>query len=160
MANEILVKNGTSKTFKASGGDATFTPTSLANGAGRISAVLDLSTPRAGRYRLMVQTDFGTAPTAGAVMEVYIVRSDDNTTRDGAFGSSDAAVSDGDFRAQCLFVGNFIADNSTVGQAQSFEFETGARYISLLWWNAAGQALSSTAGDHIGTLTPIITEIQ
>jgi hypothetical protein len=160
MANEVLIKNGTSKTFKSSGGDVTFTPTSLANGAGRLSAVLDLGATRAGRYRIQVTTDFNAAPTAGNPLEVYLVRSDDNTVRDGALGSADAAVSDGDIRAQCLFCGILPADNTTTTQTGSFEVETGARYVSVLWWNASGQALSGTAGDHSVTLTPIITEIQ
>jgi hypothetical protein len=161
MANDVLVYNGTAKTYKSSAGDAVFTGTSLANAAGRISGVVDYGTPRAGKYRVQVQTKFGTAPTAGNAVEVYLVRSDDNTNRDAALGSADAAVSDVDLKAQCMFIGNLVADNQNTGQqVASFEVETGARYLSVLLWNASGQALTATATDHIITITPIITQIQ
>lgn len=160
MPNEVLVKNGTTKVWKNTGGDAVFTGTSVANGAGRIGGALDMGATRAGRYRVQVITKFATGPTSGNPLEVYLVRSDDNTTRDANLGSSDAAVSDADLRAQCLFCGILAADNVTTQQVASFEVETGARYLSPLLWNASGQALSSTAADHIINITPIVTEIQ
>lgn len=161
MPNEVLVKNGTAKSWLASGGDAALTLTSLANGAGRVGGALDMGATRAGRYRVQLKCQFATAPTAGLPVEVYLVRSDDNTTRDGNLGSSDAAVSDADIRAQCLFCGMLSADNQNTGaQVASFEVETGARYLAPLIWNAAGQAFTSTAGHHAVAVTPIVTEIQ
>lgn len=160
MANEVLIKTGTTKVWATSGGDAVITLTSLANGAGRVGGAVDMGATRAGRYRVTIITDFNASPTAGNPLEVYLVRSDDNTTRDGALGSSDAAVSDGDIRAQCLFCGVLAADNTTTTQNTSFEVDTGARYLSPLIWNASGQALSGTAGDHAVRVTPIIPEIQ
>lgn len=160
MPNEILVKYGTAKSWKNTGGDAVFTGTSVANGAGRIGGALDFGATRAGRYRVQVVTKFVATPTSGAPLEVYLVRSDDNTTRDANLGSSDAAVSDTDLRAQCLYCGSLPADNVTTQQVASFEVETGARYLSPLLWNATGAALSATAADHIINITPIVTEIQ
>ena len=157
---DILVYNGTAKVAKSSGGDATFTFTSVANGAGRVSGSLDMGTPRAGRYRVQVQYKGAATPTAGAALEVYLARSDDNTTRDGNLGASDAAVADADIRAQCLFCGNMPMDNVTTQQVASFEVETGARYLSALLWNSTGSAASSTAADHVVTITPIITQVQ
>jgi hypothetical protein len=160
MANDILQYYGTAKTAKSSTGDAVFTFTSVANGAGRVSGSIDMGTPRAGRYRVQVQYKGAATPTAGASLEVYLARSDDNTTRDGNLGASDAAVSDVDIRAQCLFCGVLSMDNVTTQQVASFEIETGARYLSVLWWNATGAAASATATDHIVTITPIITQVQ
>lgn len=157
---DILVYNGTAKVFKSSGGDAVFTGTSVANAAGRISGSIDMGTPRAGRYRVGVQTKFVATPTSGAGLAVYLARSDDNTVRDGNFGASDAAVSDIDIPPQCLFCGNLPADNVTTAQVTSFEVETGARYLSVVLWNATGAALSATATDHIITITPIILQVQ
>ena len=160
MANEILVKNGTTKVWKSSAGDAVFTGTSVANNAGRIGGALDMGATRAGRYRVQVITKFVATPTSGLTLAVYLVRSDDNTTRDANLGSSDAAVSDADLPPQCLFCGVLSADNVTTQQVASFEVETGARYLSPLLWNATGAALSATAGDHIINITPIVTEVQ
>lgn len=160
MPNQVLVLNGTTKVWKNSGGDAVFTGTSVANNAGRVGGALDMGATRAGRYRVQVITKFVATPTSGAALEVYLARSDDNTTRDANLGSADAAVSDGDLRGQCLFCGNLPADNVTTQQVASFEVETGARYLSPLWWNTTGAALSATAADHIINITPIIPEIQ
>lgn len=160
MANDILQYYGTAKTAKSASGDATFTFTSVANGAGRVSGSIDMGTPRAGRYRVQVQYKGAATPTSGAALQVYLARSDDNTTRDGNLGSTDAAVSDADIPPQCLFVGNMPMDNVTTQQVASFEVETAARYLSVLLWNATGAAASSTATDHIVTITPIITQVQ
>lgn len=157
---DIVVYNGTAKVWKSSAGDAVLTMTSVANGAGRVGGALDMGTPRAGRYRVQVQYKGAATPTSGAPLEVYLVRSDDNTTRDANLGSSDAAVTDADLRAQCLFCGNLPMDNVTTQQVASFEVETGARYLSPLLWNATGAAASSTAADCVVTITPIITQVQ
>lgn len=157
---DILQYYGTAKTWKSSGGDAAFTGTSVANAAGRIGGALDMGTPRAGRYRVQIQLKMAATPTSGTILQWYLVRSDDNTTRDANLGSSDAAVSDADLPPQCLFLGNMTLDNVTTQQVCSFEIDTGARYLSILLWNASGTALSSTAADHIITITPIITQVQ
>lgn len=160
MANDILVYNGTAKTWKNTGGDAVFTGTSVANNAGRIGGVLDMGTPRAGRYRVQIQTRMTSAPASGAILQWYLVRSDDNTNRDANLGSADAAVSDADLPPQALFIGNMPLDNVTTAQVTSFEVETWARYLSILLWNVSAIALSATATDHIITITPIITQVQ
>jgi hypothetical protein len=160
MANDILVYNGTAKVAKSSAGDATFTFTSVANNAGRVSGAIDMGATRAGRYRVQAQYKGAATPTSGAALQVYLARSDDNTTRDGNLGSADAAVSDADIPPQCLFCGNLPMDNVTTQQVASFEVETGARYLSVVWWNTTGSAASATATDHICTITPIITQVQ
>lgn len=161
MPTSILVKYGTITLWAASGGDALLTLTSLANGAGRIGAQVDLGATRAGRYRFQIECRFGTAPTAGNAVELYLATSDDNTFREGNLGSTDAAVSDGDLRGQLTFVGILAVDNqNTAAQIRTFEIECGARYISPVVWNAAGQAFSSTASHHNVRMWPVITEAQ
>jgi len=160
MANDVFVYNATTKVWKSSGGDAAFTGTSLANAAGRTGGVLDMGALRSGRYRIQVILKMTSAPTAGTPIEVNLVRSDDNTTRDANLGSADAAVSDTDVRAQCLYVGTMALDNVTTQQVASFEIETGARYLSIFLWNASGVALSATATDHSINITPIVTQVQ
>lgn len=157
---DILQYYGTAKVWKSSGGDAVFTGTSVANGAGRIGGAIDFGTPRAGRYRVQIQLKMAATPTSGTLLQWYLVRSDDNTTRDANLGSADAAVSDADLPPQCLYLGAMPLDNVTTQQVCSFEVDTGARYLSPLLWNTSGTALSSTAADHIITITPIISQVQ
>lgn len=160
MASEILIKYGTTVTWKTTGGTKVITLTSMANNVGRVGEPNDFGATRAYRYRWRLKTKFGTGPAQGAVIRLAVAASDDNTTRDGNLGSSDAVASDVDVFAQCQFIGFFICDNVTTAQESSGEFVCAARYMSPVILNVAGQTLSGTAGDHEFSITPVVDEAQ
>jgi hypothetical protein len=162
MANEILSKPKTLVT-------ATCTLTSLANGAGRICALIDNTTTKAGR--IIVSLRFktgGSAPTANSVVKVYLIRTAGDTAQGqqgGQYagslpGTADAALSTEPINSPCP-----LAIQVGTGTAQFYSdsseliIEPGAKY-SFVVWNAIGQALSSTASDHVLEITPFVDEIQ
>lgn len=155
MASEILGK------FKT-GITNTITLTSLGNGAGRIGDVIDNTTTQASSCQIYVRTKTGaSAPTANTPIKVYLIRHSNMATSlvDNALGTTDAAVSTEPTQAECL--GSIIV---TTGTATSYEksflaYDLSPKY-SIVIWNAIGQALSSTAGDHIVQVIPVVPEAQ
>jgi hypothetical protein len=159
---EILTKPGTAVSFKSAGGDVTFTPTSVANGAGRISAQWDRGAgSKPALYLWRAKTKAAAALTAGNLLELYLAFGD-GTNVDANMGTADAAWSTGDKRRNLKRIGAVEADSTTNGEPQhaSGLVVITSRYVSVAWWNALGQALSGTAGDHEFTLTPHTPEIQ
>ena len=162
MANKVYVAPETAISFKSSGGDVVFTPASVANGAGRISAQWDRgSGSKPARYVWRVHTKAAAALAVGVALEIYFATSD-GTDVDGNQGTSDAAFSAADKRRNLQFVGTVVADSTTNGEVQisSGVVEIYTRYVSVVWWNALGQSLTGTNGDHTFTLTPVPDEIQ
>ena len=162
MPSKIYSAPETAITFKSSGGIVTFTPTSVANGAGRISAQWDRGAgSKPTRYKWRVKTKAAAALVVGTELEIYFATSD-GTIVDGNQGTADAAVSAADKRRNLQPVGTIRADSTSNGEVQHgsgivWIFD---RYVSVVWWNALGQALSGTAGDHEFILTPVPDEIQ
>jgi len=160
MANEILQKQKTAITWKASGGTAALTLTSLAASAGRKGASADMGAVFAARCVVELLTKFASAPTAATVLEIYWCSSRDNSAFDGGLSSADADFTDTDINKQLHWIGSFIADNTTNAQQQSWLFMLPGRYGFPVVYNGADQALSSTAGDHVLTITPLADEVQ
>lgn len=146
-------------TFKASGGSATFTPTSLADGAGRVSNAYDLSALTTGGnlpdfIKLWIQSKASSVPTIGLGFTHFNLWSPDNSLW-GAGVGSDAAFSDiGELpqfaqSCQCPF------DNDTDAHTWDIpiRFPVLGRYLSVGWWNELGVALSATAADHVVHVT-------
>lgn len=166
MANLVLINPQTAKTFKGSGGDVTFTPKNVANGAGRMSARGDLwGTTKGSRcYRLYAELKPGATPTIGNTIDIYVVRWNDDSTPgqpDGQAGSTDAAISSTDSLRNLLYVGSLqiqAASSSVVSASWVVEIST--RYASVAVWNASGAALTNVDADHLIKLTPIPDEIQ
>lgn len=81
----------------ASGVTLTLTFEALAAGSARMGAVADLGAQFESEYLVMLIIESGTAPTAGGLMDLYMV-STDATTRypGGTTGSDSAWPSDGD----------------------------------------------------------------
>lgn len=164
MANLIYHAPGTPITFKSSGGDVTFTPTSVANAAGRISAQWNRGAgSMPGLYRWEAITKAGAALAVGAVLEIYLATAHVSSSQiDGNQSTSDAAFSAADKRRNLQVVGSIVADSTSNGEIQTASgwVLITARYVSVVWWNALGQTLSGTASDHSFTLTPYPLEIQ
>lgn len=165
MANLVHHLQGTSVTFAPSGGTVVLTMTSLANGAGRVSAQHDrTASATPGLYIIQVKTKAAGALAVGAQLEVYLLQGAVSGDLPGNLGTSDAAVSSADKRRNLGPPVVLInADSTSSGEVQTSNsniVEVYGRYVSVVVWNALGQALTGTAGDHIVTLTPVPPQIQ
>lgn len=161
--NAVLFKQGTAITFKDSGGDVTFTLSSLGNGAGRISAQADLTATHAELYELRVSAQFAAALATGATLDVYISTSDGTTPDAVKAGTADAAVAAVTALSNAKYVGSVIADGTTDNdkQQRSFIVPIYARYVQVALWNAMGQAFEAvgTYASYV-TLRPVYPDIQ
>lgn len=162
--NAVYIKPGTAITFKDSGGDVAFTLSSLANGAGRISAQADLgAAAHSELYELRVSTQFAAALALGATMDVYISTSDGVTADAVKAGTADAAVAAATSLSNAKYVGSLIADGTTDNdkQQRSFIVPIYARYVQVALFNNMGQALEAvgTYASYV-TLRPVYPDIQ
>jgi len=148
MPTEILVKQGTAKVWKASGGDCAITLAGLADNAGRMGQKADLAGASgrfAGRWAMTVELNMDAAPLAGNVVEVYWAPSRDNTTFPGGVTGSDGPSTSRDRRWKAMTT------------------RTGSR--SCRWWmrsnemdkqesgRAGGQG--SAGAEEISTILPL-----
>jgi hypothetical protein len=134
---------------------------SLANGAGRISAQIDNSTIRAPRGKLGVKiTTGGVAPTANAVIKVYIIRAV-GTLQGGTIGSvpgtADAALTIEPINDECVATIQVRATANDLLEG-IYDVENPGPAFSFAPWNASGQALN--ASGHLLEWTPITDEVQ
>jgi hypothetical protein len=162
MANKIYVAQETAASFKSSGGTVVFTPTSLANGAGRISAQWDRgSGSRPAAFLARARFKAATTPTVGNLVQVHLALGD-GTYVDGDLGTVDAAVSSIDKVRNLRWVMNVQSDEASTAKVFTAERQLWLpnRYVSVVWWNALGVALSGTATDMEFTLTPVPDEAQ
>lgn len=128
----------------------------LANGAARMGAAVDLGANRAEEYDLYVLAETGTAPAAGASVEVYLVCSPDNTNWPAKVTGSDAAYTLGTSDANLKQAGTpagwivATADGTTVLMQGPFIWRSRGRYVVPIFDNNLGQALrdEATATDH------------
>lgn len=120
---------------------------SVADGAGRISAVIDNSATKATRGKIGVRITCGATPTANKVLKVYVIEQSAAVNNvkggGGALGDVDAAVATEPVNAHLIGV---IASSGTANEtlAELFDYEFPAPKFSLLIWNATGGALNAT----------------
>lgn len=160
MANEILLKQGTDIVWTSSGGDELLTLTSLADGGGRAGELHDFGATFPQRVRVSAELDFGSAPTAGEVVDIYWSSSHNGTDFDGECTGSDAAYNDENDMARLYRVGSLVCTADTNPQIQSWVFFLPARYGLPVVSNQSGVALTATGTDQIVTVTPLIDEVQ
>lgn len=171
MANEVLIKVGTAKVWKASGGDYAMTMASIAVNAARQGAKGDLGVTRAARYAVIVENNMNVAPTAGDVLEYYWSSSPSGTAgtqNDGACSGTDAAYTGStggsvdETKIQMMLMGvlSLTDDADAVVQQTTFVFSPPQRYGMPVLVNKADQALEGDDVSHRITLTPIIDEVQ
>ena len=165
MANEILVKQGTSIVWKASGGNYAMTMASIAANAGRGGVIGDLGAKFASRYTVTFEINMNVAPTAGNCLELYWAPSHNGTTLPGGVSGTDAAYKAGEedeWKKQLLLIGCLVvtADADAVVQTQVFVFSPPARYGCPVLINKSDQALEGDDDSHQITFTPLIDEVQ
>lgn len=166
MPSAIYLRRGTAKVFKASGGDGTFTVDGIANGAGRISARVDMvgASPAPDFFEITCQVKATSTPTTGTVARVYVVGADaatGGTRADGGWAETDAAASDEDRFRNTTVVAAVQADEVSGNVfTRTVRYADSRRYFQVAVWNAYGVALSATSNDTIITITPLYYESQ
>lgn len=173
MPNKVYRALETRITFEPSGGDVTFTLTSLGADDGQISNRLDRGSGSiAGWYAGVLRCQFATAPVAGDVVRIYLVESwefrDGGTpdvTPGGDLPETDSAITDQNrFVRGGIAVGNLIVPPSPAADTEyvskPFHFFTAARYIQFGVWNDVPDAFTATAGEHELAIWPVPPEIQ
>lgn len=146
------------------GQDYAWSMEAVADGAGHVSAQIDLgATPRAFQYRLDVEALWQATPTQYATLDIYAAFAPDSdvTAIDGDVGNSDAALGDLDQLENCRYLGSItVEDANTTKMATSFEFKTRSRYMSLIGVNNGGSALNATDSNFQCEITPLPTQGQ
>jgi len=160
---------GTPKVWRASGGDYTLTLTSLADQAARQGAKGDFNDGTLGTIPeyidILLETKMAVAAANGTIIEVWCGQSDNATATTnnpaGLTGSDAAFGTPTEYKLQLDFVGALaLSNNAATGtQKQKFRCYPTTRYWIPVIVNLGGQALSSTAGDHILTCTPYYRKI-
>lgn len=154
MPSEALARYGAMQTL-------TISLASLANGAGRISNVIDNSVIRAPAGELYIKIRAGTAPTANTGYRIYLIRRSNGSPvlADHNLGTVDAAVSAEPFNAELVGIVYVTAvlNSDAYGSCRLYDL---SREFSIVVWNPTGQALNATAGEHIIQYRPITMESQ
>lgn len=129
---------------------ATFTITlaSLANASARQSTLVSNTNNYPAALIFLELTSGGVAPTAGAVYEVYLIRSDGTTADDNA-GASDAAIT----IENATLLGTIVLTATTakgfVGIFDTAPFGPLGDTWGIAVKNSSGQTISTTEGDHV-----------
>lgn len=185
MPNEVLLKNGTDIVLAdvtdhspAAGNNlGTRTDqidlTSLAAGAYRQSAKVDLGATRAKQFAVSGAFEFGTAPTAGGRIHVWVGFSNSATAGNGnpanlsgsdaAYVGYGAAATDADECVhQLLYLGSIPLSNDADVQIGHFAtlIDPPQRYAVVVVKNEADQALQSDAVEMSVRLSPLVDEVQ
>jgi len=166
MANEAYVRRGTTLQINGEvGADYAWSIEGVSNGAGRVSAQIDLGVaPRPGLYEWHCETQFQATPTQGAGLELYIATApdSDSTMIDGDVGASDAALGDVDMRRNLRYLGMVVSENAAASEVckASGIVEITTRYVSIVGYNASGATTNATDSNSIFYLTPIYWQGQ
>ena len=115
MPTEILIKSGTPKVWKASGGDGTLTLAALAASTGiRQGGKVDMGATRGAQWRVRVTLTFASTTTAGNAVNIYWGGSPVSTNltgeNPGGLTGADGPVTSANALKQLQFIGSFITD--------------------------------------------------
>lgn len=169
MPNYPTLVAGTTQTWASTGGTYLITLTSLANAAAREGAKGDFFDATYGAPELLevrFETAVAVAATDGNTVELWMGESDSataGTNNPGNLTGTDAGVTNGDqLRRQLYLVGAMSLSNArgTNVQKQRFVYFPTQRYVVPMVFNASGQALSATAGNHLIAVTPFYRVIN
>jgi hypothetical protein len=166
LAGVGRVQHGTAKVIKNSGGDAAITLASVANGAARQSAKLDLGATHGEAYDVKATFEIAATPTAGNTIDLYWAPSSSATAgsdNPANVSGTDAAYSgySANLTAslpQLQYIGSFVCTAQATGTVQAAvvgRFIPANRYGSLVVVNNSGAALHSTDTNQAVTLTPV-----
>lgn len=166
MANEIYVNFGTSLLFNGeAGADIAISVEGLANNAGRVSAQRDWgAAPRPFMYRWSCELQLQATPTQYDTVDLYIAQAieGDNTQIDGDVGTTDAALGDADQLRNLKYIGSVVSENAAASEVlvASGEFESYARYWSLVVFNNTGATVNATDSNFRFDVQPMYMQGQ
>ena len=165
MPSKQYFATETATTFKGSGGSFTMTFASLANNNARVGGQWDRgSGSKPGLYIWKIKTKASSTLTAGNSAKLFLAQSMDTTDIPGRIPSTDQSITSGlpDRLRNLTLCGSVALDSTT--NTDSFValglVEIWGRYVSPVFFNEFGQALSSTEGDHEIVFTPYVPEMQ
>lgn len=166
MANEAYIKTGTALLISgAAGADYAWSVEGVANGAGRVSAQIDLgASPRPGLYKWSCEVQFQATPTQYKGLALYKggAPDGDSTQIDGDVGATDAALGDVDMRSNLKNIGYVVSENAAASEAcvASGTFEHLDRYLTLVAYNDSGATINATDTNFVFTLQPVSWQAQ
>ncbi len=155
--------------WQSSAGDGALTLTSLADGAARQGAKLDLLDGTAGlpvylTWRL--ESAVGSAAANGLQLELFFGESNDNIAANnnpGNLTGADGALSNPDeLKYQLLYAGALTFSNARGTNVQKTwgRFYSSNQFLMPVLVNHTGQTLSGTAGNHVLAVTPYYCQIS
>ena len=154
MANEIRTKFDAVQTF-------TITLASLASAAARQSTIVSNANSRNAAVIYLRIESGGTAPAAGTVYELYLIRDDGITTlRTDNAGAADAAIT----IVNAQLIGTIVVTNN-LNTYFTADFDTSPLGPLGPKWgiaikNSTDQVLNATEGNHIKEYAYYLPEIQ
>lgn len=166
MATAVYINNGTALLINGEAGAAVaWSMEGVTSGAGRVSAQIDLgAAPRPRRFKWVCEVQFQATPTQGRGLELYIAEALDNlnTRMSGDLGTTDAALGDVDMRRNLKGIGYVVSENAAAAEkCIAFgEFETSARYISMVGYNDSSATINATDSNFVFYLQPVYDEGQ
>jgi hypothetical protein len=153
----------------ASGVTHTLSLDALADGAARQGASADLTSDWDRDYAVYLVAETGTAPTAGNVVDLYLVSSHNGTDWPAKVTGSDAAytlgTSDANLRQAGAPVVSLFATNdaNTVLRQAPVVWRPAGRYVAPIVDNNLGQAIrdetTATNNDSRVILIPLIDKV-
>lgn len=157
MANAIKTKTTAKANF-------TITLASLANNSSRQSTMIDNSSDNYGRAIVYLRIKSGaSAPSAGSVYEVYLIRGDDpasSTYRTDNAGASDAAITIENATLIGAIVVTANANKNFYGEFSTKELGALGPEWGIAIKNLSGQTVSSTGSDFLAEYVYVYDEIQ
>ena len=138
----------------------TITLASLANGSARQSDIVTNSNDRPA-FLSYNKIQSGTAPTAGAIYEFYLLRDDDDGTpyrTDGA-GASDAAITIENAQMLGTIVVTNTLNKDFYGDFDSAPLGPLGASFGIAIKNRSGQALNATEANHFMRFTTYYPDV-
>lgn len=136
----------------AAGVTKNMTLDALANNAGRMGVYADLGANFVEEYSVMVVVETGTAPAAGALVEVYFATTDDTSRWPGTVDGTDAAYTIANkFQLGPPITGLYaLAAGNTIMRQSPVIWRPSCRYVAPVIINLLGQAFrdETTATDN------------
>ena len=167
LPDYLRVQSGTTKTWRASGGDAAMSPSStLTNGLSWGSVKVDLGATRAEFYDVFLDMEFQTAPTAGNTVDVFWAPSTSitaGTDNPGGFAGTDALYAGYSSNAdasnpQLQFIGSHVCTTQATGTVQKSyvgRFSPAQRYGGPMIRNGSGVTAATTNTTFQIRLVPV-----
>ena len=165
---EVLNKEGTTKTWRGTGGDYGISLESLATTKAAQGAKGDLGPKWADVHNFEIAIETGaSAPAKGESFELWWAASVDATAglkNPGGTSGTDIAYKDGEedeWKVQLQYIGALVVTgDSQIVQRQYFKKKIRARYGMPVVVNKTGQTTETDHNEHYIAVHPVVPELQ